>query len=82
MNSSVGFSCTSDAVPVANYRFVRVDGSGEREVSSSNSEITGILMVSRIIHAPNAYNVTYKCIPHNMLGNGLEQRVMVDIQGK
>jgi len=80
VNSSVGFSCTSDAVPVANYRFVRVDGSGEREVSSSNSEITGILMVSRIIHAPNAYNVTYKCIPHNMLGNGLEQRVMVDIQ--
>ena len=82
VNSSVVFSCTADAVPVAKYRFVRVGGSGEREVSSSNSEITGILMVSRIMHAPNAYNVTYKCIPYNMLGNGLEQIVMLDIQGK
>ena len=82
VNSSVAFSCTADAVPVANYRFVRVDGSGEREVSSSNSETTGTLIVSRIMHMSNAYNVTYKCIPYNMLGNGLEQTVMVDIQGK
>ena len=82
VNSSVLFSCTADAVPVAKYRFVRVDGAGEREVSSSNSEISGILMVSRIMHTSNAYNVAYKCIPYNMLGNGLEQTVMVEIQGK
>ena len=82
VNRSVAFSCTADAVPAAKYHFVRIDGSGEREVSSFNSELTGILLESRIMHTSNAYNVTYKCTPYNMLGNGLEQTVMVDIQGK
>ena len=81
VNTSVLFLCTSDAVPVAKFRFFRVDGSGEREVSSSNSENTGRLMVSSIMHTPNAFNVIYKCIPYNVLGNGLEQTVMIDIQG-
>ena len=81
VNTSVPFLCASDAVPDAKFRFFRVDGSGEMEVSSANSETTGRLMVSSIMHTPNTYNVTYKCIPYNMLGSGLEQTVMIDIQG-
>ena len=81
VNTSVLFNCTSESVPVAKFQFLRVDSSGEIKVSSSNSENTGILMVSSIIHTSNAYNVTYKCIPYNLLGNGLERTVIVDIQG-
>ena len=81
VNTSVLFICTSNAVPVPKYRFFRVDGSGEREVSSYNSDNTGILMVSSIMHTSSVYIVTYKCIPYNLLGNGLEQTVMIDIQG-
>ena len=75
------FNCTSDALPVAKYRFLRIDADGEREVSSSSSDTTGIMIVSSIMHAASAYNVTYKCVPYNMLGNGVEQIMMVDIQG-
>ena len=74
-------NCTSDALPVAKYRFFRIDADGEREVSSSSSDTTGIMIVSSIMHAASAYNVTYKCVPYNMLGNGVWKTTMVDVQG-
>ena len=75
------FNCTSDAVPPAKYRFLRMDASGQSVVSSSNSETKGILVVASIMHTLSVYNVTYKCIPYNLLGNGPEKTMMVDIQG-
>ena len=75
------FNCTSDAVPATKYRFHRTDTTGEHLVSSSGSKTNGILVVSSIMYTSNVYNVTYKCTPHNMLGNGLEKKIMLDIQG-
>ena len=80
--SPVIFNCTSDAVPAAKYRFHRVDTTGENLVSSSGSESNGILVVSSIMYTSNVYNVTYKCTPYNMLGNGLEKAMTLDIQGE
>ena len=82
VNTSVTFNCTSDAVPAAKYRFHRIDTTGEHLVSSSGSETIGILVVSRIMYTANVYNITYKCTPYNMLGNGLEKAMMLHIHGE
>ena len=80
VNTSVTFSCKTDALPKAKYRFYRIDSSGENEVSSLASGTTGVLVVSKISLA--GYNVTYKCVPSNILGDGKEDNVKIDIQGK
>ena len=82
LNTSVVFNCTSDALPVAKYRFYRVTGAGENEVSTSSSASTGVLVISSIIHPPGSYIVRYKCVPYNMLGDGPDKIVIVDVQGK
>ena len=81
VNTSVTFTCTSNAVPKAKYRFYRIDSTGESAVSSPISETRGILVVSNILHTNSSYNVTYKCVPYNFLGNGPEKTVMLDVQG-
>ena len=55
--------------------------SGEYEVNSSGSDATGILVVPRILHIAYIYKVTYRCVPYNMLGDGADRIVIVDIQG-
>ena len=81
VNSPVTFNCTSDAVPAAKYQFYRIETTGEHLVSSSGSETNGILVVSSIMYSSNVYNVTYKCVPYNMFGKGLDKTIMLDIQG-
>ena len=81
VNTAVTFNCTSDAFPKAKYRFFRINSTGENEVSSLNSETPGIMVVPNILHIASTYNVTYKCVPYNFLGNGIEKTVMLDIQG-
>ena len=82
VNTPVTFNCTSDAAPAAKYRFYRIDTTGEHLVSSSGSERNGILVVLSIMYTSNVYSVAYKCIPYNMLGNGREKTMMLDIQGE
>ena len=81
VNTSVMFNCTSDALPVAKYRFYLVTGAGENEVSTSSSASTGVLVVSSIIHPPGSYIVNYKCVPYNMLGDGPNKTVVVNVRG-
>ena len=81
VNTSVTFTCTSNAVPKAKYRFYRIDSTGESAVTSLTSETRGNLVVSNILHTNSSYNVTYKCVPYNFLGNGPEKTVMLDVQG-
>ena len=81
MNTSVVFNCTSGALPVAKYRFYRITGAGENEVSTSSSASTGVLVVSSIMHPSGSYIVKYKCVPYNMLGDGPDRTLIVDVQG-
>ena len=81
MNTSVVFNCTSGALPIAKYRFYRITGAGEHEVSTSSSASTEVLVVSSIMHPPGSYIVKYKCVPYNMLGDGPDRTLIVDVQG-
>ena len=82
VNTTVVFNCTSDALPVAKYRFYRIAGSDESEVGTSSSASTGVLVITSIIHPPGSYIVRYKCVPYNMLGDGPHKTVVVDVQGR
>ena len=81
VNTSVVFSCTSDALPVAKFQFYRITGAIESEIRTSSSASTGVLVDSSIMHPPGSYNVSYKCVPYNMLGTGPNKIVVVNIQG-
>ena len=81
VNTSVVFNCTSDALPVAKFRFYRVTGASENEVSTSSSVSTGVLLESSIMHPPGSYIVSYKCVPYNMLGDGPNKTVVVNVRG-
>ena len=81
VNTLVVFNCTSDALPVAKYRFYRIAGSDVSEVKTSTSATTGSLVVSNIDHLSSSYVVRYKCVPYNMLGDGPDKTVVVDVQG-
>ena len=81
VNTSVVFSCTSDALPAAKFRFYRVTGAVESEVSTSSSASTGVLVESSIMHPRGSYLVNYKCVPYNMLGDGPNKTVLVNVRG-
>ncbi|XP_065055871.1 hemicentin-2-like isoform X2 [Rhopilema esculentum] len=77
--SAVSFNCSSDSYPAATYRFYRVDNSGNVLVSSSGSENSGVYTISSVSYS-GAYNVTYKCVPYNLLGNGSAVTTTIEIQ--
>ncbi|XP_065055821.1 hemicentin-1-like isoform X1 [Rhopilema esculentum] len=77
--SVVTFNCSSDSYPAATYRFYRVDNSGDVLVSSSGSEKSGVYTISSVSYS-GAYNVTYKCVPYNLLGNGVAANTTIEIQ--
>ena len=81
VNTSVVFNCTSDALPAARFRFYRVTGAGESEVSTSSSASTGVLVESSIMHPPGSYLFHFKCVPYNMLGDGPNKTVVVNVRG-
>ncbi|XP_065056313.1 hemicentin-2-like [Rhopilema esculentum] len=77
--SAVSFNCSSDSYPAATYRFYRVDNIGNVLVSSSGSENSGVYTISSVSYS-GTYNVTYKCVPYNLLGNGVAANTTIEIQ--
>ena len=49
-------------------------------VSSSDSENSGVYTISSVSYS-GAYNVTYKCVPYNLLGNSSAVTTTIEIQG-
>eukprot|EP00794_Sanderia_malayensis_P011271 gene11271-12451_t len=81
VNSQVTMTCNADAYPTAMYKFYQVMPNGtETEISSSSSQTSGNVTISSIKTVTGTFNVTYKCVPYNFLGQGVTKEVTFDVQ--
>eukprot|EP00794_Sanderia_malayensis_P011272 gene11272-12452_t len=79
--SSLSITCSSQAVPGAEYDFYVVIGGVSSVVSSLNSRSTGVLQIESITTDLSTYKTMYKCMPRNSIGNGTMKQLEFNVHG-
>ncbi len=82
-NSPVKINCSATAEPDAKYKFYQVtNASSDIELTNNVDQDSGVLDITSISALADSYNLTYKCVPYNLLGDGPSDSITLDVQGK